>query len=181
MDASVTPEVARHGIGVVARRTGLLADRIRVWERRYGAVEPVRSATGRRLYSDADVDRLRLLREVVDRGHAIGAVARLEIGRLAELAGVLPSRMSDLPPAFLPLDPQLTEEQGQAIRTAISNPVSVLTGGPGTGKTTCIQALIGAQSVESMHVPPGVTHFWKEHTWPVVQHDAPHADAAAQH
>ncbi|UCF27346.1 MAG: ATP-dependent RecD-like DNA helicase [Chloroflexota bacterium] len=63
-------------------------------------------------------------------------------GRLAELARVLPSRMSDLPPAFLPLDPQLTNEQGQAIRTAISNPVSVLTGGPGTGKTTALKALI---------------------------------------
>jgi exodeoxyribonuclease V alpha subunit len=50
--------------------------------------------------------------------------------------------MSDLPPAFLPLDPQLTDEQGEAIRTAISHPVSVLTGGPGTGKTTALKALI---------------------------------------
>jgi exodeoxyribonuclease V alpha subunit len=63
-------------------------------------------------------------------------------GRLTDLAGTLPSRMSDLPPAFLPLDPQLTNEQGQAIRTAISHPVSVLTGGPGTGKTTALKALI---------------------------------------
>jgi exodeoxyribonuclease V alpha subunit len=63
-------------------------------------------------------------------------------GQLGELATTLPSRMSDLPPAFLPLDPQLTDEQGEAIRTAISHPVSVLTGGPGTGKTTALKALI---------------------------------------
>jgi exodeoxyribonuclease V alpha subunit len=44
----------------------------------------------------------------------------------------------------LPLDPQLTEEQGAAIRTAISHPLSVLTGGPGTGKTTALRALIAA-------------------------------------
>lgn len=63
--------------------------------------------------------------------------------KLLELAGAIPTRLSDLPPAFLPLDPQLTAEQSQAIRTAISHPVSVLTGGPGTGKTTALRALIG--------------------------------------
>ena len=65
-------------------------------------------------------------------------------GRLGELAAALPSRLSDLPPAFIPLDPQLTDEQGAAIRTAVSHPVSVLTGGPGTGKTTALKALIAA-------------------------------------
>jgi len=61
---------------------------------------------------------------------------------LRKLATSLPSRMSDLPPAFIGLDPQLTEEQAAAIRTALSHPVSVLTGGPGTGKTTALKALI---------------------------------------
>lgn len=78
-------QLARHAIGVVVRRTGLLADRIRAWERRYGAVEPARSATGRRLYSDADVYRLRLLRAAVDDGHSIGAVAHLDDRGLLEL------------------------------------------------------------------------------------------------
>ena len=62
--------------------------------------------------------------------------------QLRELASALPSRMSDLPPAFITLDPQLTEEQAAAIRTVLSHPVSVLTGGPGTGKTTALKALI---------------------------------------
>lgn len=62
--------------------------------------------------------------------------------RLKKLAYFIPSRLSDLPPAFLSLDPTLSPEQQLAIRTAISHPVSVLTGGPGTGKTTAIRALI---------------------------------------
>lgn len=64
--------------------------------------------------------------------------------RLRALAYTLPSRLSDLPPAFIALDTTLSSEQQAAIRTALSHPVSVLTGGPGTGKTTAIQALIAA-------------------------------------
>jgi exodeoxyribonuclease V alpha subunit len=64
--------------------------------------------------------------------------------RLRTLAETFPPRMADIPPALTPLDPGLSEEQAEAIRTALGNPVSVLTGGPGTGKTTAIQALIAA-------------------------------------
>lgn len=69
--------------------------------------------------------------------------------RLAALANAMPTRLSDLPPAFLTLDPVLSAEQQAAIRTAIGNPVSVITGGPGTGKTTCLKALIAV--LESAH------------------------------
>jgi len=37
---------------------------------------------------------------------------------------------------------KLSEEQKAALKTAMSSPVSILTGGPGTGKTTCLKALI---------------------------------------
>ncbi len=62
--------------------------------------------------------------------------------RLRNLALALPSHLSDLPPAFIRLDPTLSPEQQIAIRVALSHPVSVLTGGPGTGKTTALKALI---------------------------------------
>ena len=64
--------------------------------------------------------------------------------RLRSLASAFPSRLSDLPPAFVMLDPLLSPEQQGAIRTALSHPLSILTGGPGTGKTTCLKALIAA-------------------------------------
>lgn len=58
---------------------------LRAWERRYGAARPSRSGKGQRLYSDADVRRLQLLREVVDAGHSIGTVAALSDERLLRL------------------------------------------------------------------------------------------------
>jgi exodeoxyribonuclease V alpha subunit len=67
--------------------------------------------------------------------------------RLSALASAWPTRLSDLPPAFIQLDPLLSGEQQEAIRNALSHPLSVLTGGPGTGKTTCLKALIAALEV----------------------------------
>jgi exodeoxyribonuclease V alpha subunit len=68
-----------------------------------------------------------------------------EIGvaeKLRTLSNTIPSSLSDIPPMFLELDPELSEGQRSAIKMAITHPLSVLTGGPGTGKTTCIRALI---------------------------------------
>lgn len=75
----------RHPIGVVARRTGLKPDLIRAWERRYGAVEPGRTETRRRFYSDADIERLLLLRRVVGTGRGISQVAGLSNDALQAL------------------------------------------------------------------------------------------------
>lgn len=74
-----------HTIGVVARRTGLKPDLIRAWERRYGAVEPARSEGRHRLYSDADVERLTLLKAAVEGGRSIGRVAERPNEELLEL------------------------------------------------------------------------------------------------
>jgi DNA-binding transcriptional MerR regulator/methylmalonyl-CoA mutase cobalamin-binding subunit len=67
----------RHPIQVVARRTGLSPEVLRVWEKRYGAVMPGRTDTGRRVYSDEDIEHLRLLRQATVSGRRIGDVAHL--------------------------------------------------------------------------------------------------------
>ncbi len=85
MTSYAKPDIARHPIGVVAERTGLSPDLLRVWERRYSAVEPSRSLDGQRSYSDADVERLRLLRLATMAGRSIRQVARLETEELARL------------------------------------------------------------------------------------------------
>lgn len=56
-------------IGVVERETGLPKDTLRVWERRYGFPMPERDEAGERLYSAADVDKLRLIKRLIDQGH----------------------------------------------------------------------------------------------------------------
>jgi DNA-binding transcriptional MerR regulator/methylmalonyl-CoA mutase cobalamin-binding subunit len=72
----------RYKIGAVAQETGIATETLRVWERRYGVVVPGRTAHGGRLYSDADLVRLRLVKDLVDHGHAISQVARLDDGQL---------------------------------------------------------------------------------------------------
>jgi len=72
----------RHPIQVVVRRTGLSSDVLRAWERRYGAVKPQRSDSQRRLYSDADVERLILLRRGTLAGRSIGQLSDLSNAEL---------------------------------------------------------------------------------------------------
>lgn len=64
-------------IRAVSKLTGLSVDTLRAWERRYRAIVPRRNERGR-LYSDQDIQRLSLLRQAVDRGHAIGQLAKLK-------------------------------------------------------------------------------------------------------
>lgn len=77
---------AHQAIKVVARRTGLSAHVIRIWEKRYGAVEPERTGTNRRLYSDEQIERLSLLRDITQAGHSIGHVAKLPTDKLREIS-----------------------------------------------------------------------------------------------
>jgi methanogenic corrinoid protein MtbC1 len=74
-------------VRVVIERTGLSADLLRAWERRYAAVRPRRSKGGQRLYSEQDVARLTLLRRATADGHRIAEVARLDTTALESLLG----------------------------------------------------------------------------------------------
>ncbi|MFN2428239.1 MAG: MerR family transcriptional regulator [Candidatus Binatia bacterium] len=82
--AAVPDAGKRHPIQVVARRTGVNVELLRAWERRYHVVEPSRQESGKRLYSDSDIDRITLLRRVVERGLRIKAAAEKTNEELAE-------------------------------------------------------------------------------------------------
>jgi len=75
----------RHPIQVVAARTGLSPDVLRSWERRYEAVRPCRSGVRRRMYSDREIERLRLLRRATEGGRRIGDIAHLSPAELDAL------------------------------------------------------------------------------------------------
>ncbi|MEO7935906.1 MAG: cobalamin-dependent protein [Dokdonella sp.] len=76
---------ALHSVRVVAKRTGLTPDLLRAWEKRYGAVQPQRTDGGQRNYSDADIERLRLLVSATAAGRQIGQVASLPNEALREM------------------------------------------------------------------------------------------------
>ncbi len=71
-----------YSIGVVSRLTGIHPETLRMWERRYGVVEPSRSEGRSRRYSDEDVRRLSLIKTLVDAGHQISTIAGLSMTQL---------------------------------------------------------------------------------------------------
>ncbi len=72
----------KYPIKVVSQMTGISAFVIRAWEKRHNVVTPSRTETNRRLYSDEDIEKLKLLNEAVKSGHNIGGIAYLSIDEL---------------------------------------------------------------------------------------------------
>jgi DNA-binding transcriptional MerR regulator/methylmalonyl-CoA mutase cobalamin-binding subunit len=119
----------RYPIRAVSKLTGITVDTLRAWERRYGVVEPERDERGR-LYSEADVERLRLLRQAVEAGHAIGRVAGFPT---PELRALLSGGERADAPAFTatpvdlsPLQAAVERFDGAALRRELSRLAAVL-------------------------------------------------------
>jgi DNA-binding transcriptional MerR regulator len=74
-------------IKFVARQTGIKPYLIRTWEARYRAICPERTDTNRRVFCDKDINRLVLLKQAVEAGHAISSVARMSDADLKDLLG----------------------------------------------------------------------------------------------
>lgn len=67
-----------YGIGTVARLTGLKPDTLRVWERRYGLGASYKSPSGRRQYTQSDLEHLQIIATLVNEGARIGEIASSE-------------------------------------------------------------------------------------------------------
>ena len=87
-----TSPTGGYTIGAAARLSGVSREKIRIWERRYDAVSPGRDATNHRIYSRQDVERLTLIRRLVDDGHAISSVAGLSLPALKRRLARTPGR-----------------------------------------------------------------------------------------
>jgi DNA-binding transcriptional MerR regulator/methylmalonyl-CoA mutase cobalamin-binding subunit len=72
-------------ISYAAQRSGISTALVRMWENRYQAVQPVRSSSNRRLYSESDILRLQLLKKAVDAGRNISQLANLPSPALLRL------------------------------------------------------------------------------------------------
>ena len=74
-------------IAAVERDTGLSKDTLRVWERRYGFPTPGRDGLDERAYTMDQVEKLRLIKRLLDAGHRPGRVVPLPYAELLELGG----------------------------------------------------------------------------------------------
>ena len=81
-------------IGELSKRSGVRPELLRAWERRYGFVNPTRSPGGLRLYTATDLERVRLMRQLIDNGLAA-----------AEAAAVASRTSLETPPAATALAP----------------------------------------------------------------------------
>lgn len=73
-------------IATIERETGLSKDVLRIWERRYGFPVPDRDAHGERLYPAQQLERLRLIKRLMDQGHRPGKLMAASNDALAQLA-----------------------------------------------------------------------------------------------
>jgi DNA-binding transcriptional MerR regulator len=73
-------------IQFVSKVTGVSAHTLRAWEKRYDAVVPRRNPKGKRLYSQENIKKLKLLTELVQMGNSISDIASLEIDTLEALS-----------------------------------------------------------------------------------------------
>jgi DNA-binding transcriptional MerR regulator len=92
--ASLIPIVPDEGpavsIAAVERDTGLSKDTLRMWERRYQFPAPLRDANGERLYPRSQVEKLRLIKRLMDRGHRPGRIMTYTVDQLTALASEAP-------------------------------------------------------------------------------------------
>lgn len=73
-------------IAAVERDTGLPKDTLRVWEKRYNFPQPERDSFGERIYPISQVEKLRVIKRLLDGGHRPGKIIGLSIDELVKLA-----------------------------------------------------------------------------------------------
>ena len=87
--SSVEPLDVAVTIAAVERETGLSKDTLRIWERRYGFPNPLRDANGERLYPAEQLEKLRLIRHLMDQGMRPGKIVAAPLPELAAHMGVV--------------------------------------------------------------------------------------------
>ena len=79
-------------IATVERDTGLSKDTLRVWERRYGFPQPLRDSNGERVYPADQLEKLRVIRRLMDSGVRPGKVVAEPLQTLTARLQALPQR-----------------------------------------------------------------------------------------
>jgi MerR family transcriptional regulator, light-induced transcriptional regulator len=83
--------IPAQSISTVERETGLSKDTLRIWERRYGFPAPSRDRNGERLYPAEQVEKLRVIRRLIDRGLRPGKIVKAPLRQLAARIDGIPA------------------------------------------------------------------------------------------
>ena len=75
----------KYPIKYISNKTGLSQLLLRTWENRYNIINPVRTETNRRMYSDDDLNKLLLIRDAISNGFKIGELARMSVDEISEI------------------------------------------------------------------------------------------------
>ena len=86
MNQRTPPEPMLVSIAAVERDTGIGKDTLRIWERRYGFPTPGRDAFGERSYPLEQVEKLRVIKRLLDQGHRPGRIVALPMETLLRLS-----------------------------------------------------------------------------------------------
>lgn len=76
---------AEYSIQDISTRTGIPKDLLRQWERRYGYPNPQRDPNGIRIYSNSQLEKLLLIRQLLDQGKRPGKLIHMEIDDLRSI------------------------------------------------------------------------------------------------
>lgn len=118
-----------YSIRVASRLTGLSADTLRMWERRYGFPKPARNGSQVRVYSDSDVERLTLVARALKAGFRAGEVIRREPSELKALLASSAKAELGAPkesPTIGSLIASLRADDVNAIRSGLRQAVATL-------------------------------------------------------
>ncbi len=135
----------RYRSSAAARMVNIPVATLRVWERRYSVVGPSQAPSGHRLYSSQDVRRLVLIKQLVNKGHAISMLARLETHQLQDLA-------SEAEQAEAAVSTGQAMVPVRAPSPAIADEVRLLLVGHGAGArwTECLRGLQGVRVIGAL-------------------------------
>ena len=121
------PQATGHlRIGELSRRVGVSPELLRAWERRYGLLQPTRSAGGFRLYSEADETRVRAMREHLDAGLSAAEAARATLAAAETNMTVEPAATADPVGAATALLEALERYDEQAANGVLDRALSTL-------------------------------------------------------
>lgn len=114
--------MGKYSIRELEKLSGIKAHTIRIWEKRYNIVEPQRTQTNIRFYSDEDLKRIINVSLLTNHGYRISTVADMsddelnsKVNQLSDSNNHLDIHIDTLIAAMLDLDEEMMEQKFQSL------------------------------------------------------------------